>query len=226
MRKRLIFWGLMLCSFFLTGCKEVIKYNPDLFKPDKGTCWPCQMYMSAFNAFSGALEGALPVICSNCFKVLTIALAFWLLYQVFPWVVSLSPPNFKKDFVLMLKVLLKAMIVALFLANPDFFYDQIGDKILQPMGTLFLKVSELILASPNSLGIETSQYAKSENTFLSGVVDFMKSVKKSSASSLELASQYLSGSWIDKAFSFSLKPSSVTQTTSSLPSLSLLFFII
>ncbi len=194
-----ILFAVILC-LFLTGCNEPTKYNPDLFKPDPSSCWPCQMYLSAFNAFSLALESSLELICSNTFKVMTIALAFWLMYKVFPWVFTLSPPNFKEDFIAVVKVLFKAMIVAMFLTHPDYFYTEIGDRILQPLGAIFLKISELILVSPNTLGIETSQYARTQNTFLSGLVDLVGSARNKESGTVDWMSALWSDGWLSDVF--------------------------
>lgn len=198
-RKHWIFFAIMLC-LVLSGCSESIDANPDLFKPDPGNCWPCQMYMSAFLAFSTTLENALPVIASNALKILPISLAFWLMYKVFPWVVSLSPPDFKKDFVVILKVLLKTMIVAIFFANPDYFYSFIGASILQPIGTLFLKVSEFVLVSPNTLGVQTTQYAQTQNTFLSGLTSLYSQATQSGNGAGSWSSALFSDSWSSDVF--------------------------
>ncbi len=203
--KHWIFWGI-ICCLFLTGCTEQIEYNPDLFKPDQASCWPCQMYMSAFHAMVNVLESSLFTISSNALKILTIALVFWLLYKVFPWVVSLSPPNFKEDFVVVIKTLFKAMCVAIFLSHPDYFYTLLGGYILQPMGDLFLKVSEFVLLSPNSLGIETSQYARSQNTFLSGLMDWGRSVSDWTSSFLTDSGLSDVFAQIESAFSQSRTP--------------------
>ncbi len=194
-----ILWGIMLC-LFLTGCNDSVDADPNLFKPDQGNCWPCQMYMSAFLAFSATLENALPIIASNALKILPICLTFWLMYKVFPWVVSLSPPDFKKDFVVIIKVLFKTMIVALFFANPGYFYTMIGECILQPVGTLFLKVSELVLANPNTLGVQTSQYAQTQNTFLSGLTNLYSRANQSGNGVGGWSTALFSGSWASDVF--------------------------
>ena len=155
--KRWIFWGIIIC-LFLTGCTDTINYNPNLFKPEKQSCWPCQMYAQTFQAIASALDGALDLMASNSKILLSLGLAFWLAFKVLPWLVSFTPPKMKEDFVEIIKVCFKAGIVSLFLTNTQYFYDIIGGWIIQPIGSIFLSLSETVLLSPSAVGVETSLF--------------------------------------------------------------------
>lgn len=155
----------MLC-LFLTGCKETISYDSDLFKPDKSSCWPCQMYTQTFYALSIAMEKSLDIMCSNAYKILSLGLMVWLIFKILPWLISFSEPKPKEDFVQILKVCFKASIVAIFLNNTQLIYDFIGGAILQPIGSLFLYLSEVVLVSPSSVGVSMSQYTPTDSSLL------------------------------------------------------------
>lgn len=170
-KKNLIFLLIVLC-LFLTGCNDLIDYDEDQFRPEEESCWPCQMYLQSFNALSAALNASLETMCSNCRILLTMGLVFFVLYKVFPWVVSLSEPKFKEEFVALLKVCFKGMIIAIILTHPNFFYDVFGKMILQPIGGIFLKVSELVVVMPSSMGVSVSQYSQSNSGYLSQLLDF------------------------------------------------------
>ena len=100
--KSWIFFGMVTC-LFLTGCTDIPDYNPNLFKPEKHSCWPCQMYAQTFQAISTALDGALDLMASNSKILLSLGLAFWLAFKVLPWIVSFTPPKMKEDFVEIVK---------------------------------------------------------------------------------------------------------------------------
>ena len=53
--------------------------------------------------------------------------------------------------------------------------------ILQPIGDLFLKVSEFVLVSPNSMGVSTSLYNQSDSSILNGIISWMTNGSGSSA---------------------------------------------
>ncbi len=153
-----IFLGVILC-LALAGCNDPVDYNPNLFKPEKDSCWPCQMYVQTFHALSMAIDGSLNLVASNSNILLQWGLAFWLLFKILPWVVSFNPPKFNEDFVQIIKVCFKAGIVSfLFLMNPQNFYDIIGGWIIQPIGSIFLYLSETVLLSPSAVGVETSLF--------------------------------------------------------------------
>ena len=158
--KRWIFFAILVC-LFLTGCSETLRYDANLFKPDQSSCWPCQLYAQTFQALSNAIGGSLPLIASNSHKVLLIMMAFWLLFKVLPWVFSFNPPKFNEDFVEVIKVCFKAYIVTFFLTDIQNIYDIIGGWILQPIGDVFLYVSEIVLLSPSSVGVQTQLYSQS-----------------------------------------------------------------
>lgn len=170
--KCLIFLGILSC-LFLTGCEDVVSYDPDLFKPDESSCWPCQMYTQAFQALSNAIESSLGLMCSNSKLLLSIGLLFWLGFKVLPWLISFSPPKFKDDFVEVIKVCFKASIVAIFLTNTQLIYDFLGKSILQPIGGLFLYLSEVVLISPSSVGVSMSSYTPSDSS-LANLLGFNK----------------------------------------------------
>lgn len=151
----------MFC-LFLTGCSNDINYDSDLFNPDQLTCWPCQMYAQVFQALSNAMDGSLQRLASNSQILLSLGLVFWLAFKVLPWLVSFTPPKMKEDFVEIIKVCFKAGIVSVvFLSHPQAFYDIIGGWIIQPIGTIFLYLSEVVLLSPSSVGVDTSLFQSS-----------------------------------------------------------------
>ena len=162
--KSWIFFGILLC-LFLTGCTESFDYNSNLFRPNRESCWPCQMYAQTFQAISSFLElgegKPLNVMASNAYTVLLIAMAFWLAFKVLPWLVSFSAPNLKEDFVQIVKVCFKLFIVSRCLTHPQEAYHFIGEYILQPIGGIFLYISQIVLLSPSSVGIQTDLYAQS-----------------------------------------------------------------
>lgn len=155
--KSWIFFGMVTC-LFLTGCTDIPNYNPNLFKPEKHSCWPCQMYAQTFQAISTALDGALDLMASNSKILLSLGLAFWLAFKVLPWIVSFTPPKMKEGFVEIVKVCFKAGIVSMFLTNTQYFYDIIGGWIIQPIGSIFLYLSETVLLSPSAVGVDTSLF--------------------------------------------------------------------
>lgn len=182
-RKNWALFGCFLLLLFLTGCD----YNKDLFKPDEANCWPCKLYMQAFEAISLALAKALPILCDNCLAILEIAFPVYLVWKVLPWIYSFQEPEFEKDIKEIVIVFFKTCVVALLLSvktihvgtinlpyqNVVFeqldvevvlsndkraIYDVAGKMILQPMGEVFLNISQMALATPSKLGIPMSNY--------------------------------------------------------------------
>ena len=167
--KSWIFFGISLC-LLLTGCEKPPRYDQELFVPEKESCWPCQMYSQTFQALSNALDGALNLLASNSRIVLSLGLAFWLAFKVLPWLVSFNPPKLKEDFVQIVKVCFKAGIVSMFLTNTQYFYDIIGGWIIQPIGSIFLYLSETVLLSPSSVGVNTSLF---QDNPISGLLNLL-----------------------------------------------------
>lgn len=167
--KSWIFFGISLC-LLLTGCEKPPRYDQELFVPEKESCWPCQMYSQTFQALSTALDGALNLLASNSQIVLSLGLAFWLAFKVLPWLVSFNPPKLKEDFVQIIKVCFKAGIVSMFLTNTQYFYDIIGGWIIQPIGSIFLYLSETVLLSPSSVGVNTSLF---QDNPISGLLNLL-----------------------------------------------------
>ena len=153
MIKRIRIWGLFLGLLLLAGCDSNVPYNAKMFKASKDNCWPCQMYMQAFNAMDRALDGCLKIICQNSLMVLELALLFWLLFRVGRVVVSFSMPDMKKELASFITVLFKAMIVALFLNNPTYLYDFFGEIVIQPIGDGFLSMANAVLSTPSNVGV-------------------------------------------------------------------------
>ncbi len=182
-------WGLL----FLTGCDQTVKYEKGLFKPDQASCWPCKMYMQAFDAIQHALKNALPIMCDNCLDLIKIGVPVWLLMKIIPWFVSLKEPEVKKDLRQIIIVLFKTLLVALLLSvktgpitsgsvsidlsggkrkgvevqlaqidsssGNRVLYDVAGKMFLQPIGEIFLGVSQMALATPSAAGISMSNYS-------------------------------------------------------------------
>ena len=172
-KKYKILLAIMLC-LLLAGCSDSIDsdFNHALFKPDRYRCWPCQVYVQTFFALSNVMDKALGIICENAYFALVWGLMFWLMYKVFPWVVSFTPPDLKKDIPVLAKVGAKTIVVSIVLTHPEFFYTFFGTYILQPISDIFLKVSEFILISPASIGVSLSQYAQTEESLLSKILNW------------------------------------------------------
>ncbi|MGN0919967.1 MAG: hypothetical protein ACI4OR_04355 [Alphaproteobacteria bacterium] len=154
MMKRMRIWGMFLLLLWLAGCDSNVPYNAEMFRASPDNCWPCKMYMQAFKAIDGVLDGSLNIICQNSLMVLELALLFWLLFRVARVVGAFSMPNMKKEFSSFITVLFKAMIVALFLNNPTYLYDFFGATVIQPIGDGFLSMANIVLETPQqSLGI-------------------------------------------------------------------------
>lgn len=109
-------WGYIFTLFLLNGCKSSISYNSDLFKPEQANCWPCKMYMQAFNAIKGTMDAVLPLIAENTLSILKVVLPIWLMFKILPWFLSPTTPNFKKDISEMVIVGFKVIIVVLLLS--------------------------------------------------------------------------------------------------------------
>lgn len=175
MIKRVQLWGVFLFLLLLGGCRSVIPYEPRLFRADEDNCWPCKMYLQAFRAVNMLLQGdpqrgsigILPSISENSLAILKLGLIFWLLFKITTLLVSFSMPDMKKEMANFATMFFKAGIVAIFLNNPDFIYDFFGGIVIQPLGKIFLHLSDTVISSPSSMGIEFDNY----NNALGGILN-------------------------------------------------------
>ena len=151
-----IFW-LFVGFLLLTGCRSSdVPYDAKLFKASPDNCWPCQMYMLAFQAVDRVLDGSMEKICQNSLVILKLGLICWLIFTALRLVVSLSAPDMKKEIASFATVFFKAMIVALFLHNPTYIYDFFGKIVLQPLGEGFLSMANMVLEAPSNVGIHSN----------------------------------------------------------------------
>ncbi len=112
MKKKLwTIWAYLMTLFLLNGCKSSVDYNPALFKPEQENCWPCKMYLEAFNAIKGTMDEVLPVIADNTISILKVLLPFWFMFKILPWLISLKQPNIRKDLMEMIVVFFKTVLV-------------------------------------------------------------------------------------------------------------------
>lgn len=182
MIKRIQLWGVFLFLFLLGGCKTVIPYNAELFRANENNCWPCKMYLQAFQAVNELLEGIpeqgtvgiLPSICENSLAILKLGLIFWLLFKITTLLVSFSMPDMKKEMANFATMFFKAGIVAIFLNNPDFIYDFFGGVVIQPLGKIFLYLSDTVISSPSAMGIEFDNYNNAFGNMINTISDWVR----------------------------------------------------
>ena len=174
MIKRIQLWGVFLFLFLLGGCKTVIPYNAELFRANENNCWPCKMYLQAFKAVDSLLEGALTSISENSLAILKLGLIFWLLFKITTLLVSFSMPDMKKEMANFATMFFKAGLVAIFLNNPDFIYDFFGGIVIQPLGKIFLYLSDTVISSPSAMGIDFDNYNNAFGNMINTISDWVR----------------------------------------------------
>ena len=123
-------WGYIFTLFLLNGCKSSISYNSDLFKPEQANCWPCKMYMQAFNAIKGTMDAVLPLIAENTLSILKVVLPIWLMFKILPWFLSPTTPNFKKDISEIIRLYFHRSVCEIFCHKRNKI-QRYGDQFLQ-----------------------------------------------------------------------------------------------
>lgn len=135
----------------LSGCVKNPSAPPDDFI-GYDACWPCAVYEQVFNGMDAALKTLMSTTCSAAMTLLGLGLAFWLLFYVGKFIVSMQQPNIFKFVQPMAVVFFKAIVVAAFIRNSDAYVEFVGTYLLQPILDAFLNLSNLVLDNTNFVG--------------------------------------------------------------------------
>ncbi len=135
----------------LSGCVKNPSAPPDDFI-GYDACWPCAVYEQVFNGMDAALKTLMSTTCSAAMTLLGLGLAFWLLFYVVKFIVSMQQPNIFKFVQPMAVVFFKAIVVAALIRNSDAYVEFVGTYLLQPILDAFLNLSNLVLDNTNFVG--------------------------------------------------------------------------
>ena len=131
-------------------------------------CWPCAVYEAAFGAVNGAVESLIGITCEAALKLLGIGLLFWILFHVLV-VMTLQEANVRKFVLPMAAVFFKAILISSLIYNSDWFIEEIGENLVQPVLSFFGGMSKIILDANDTV---------KEATQAASVADHMPSDSK------------------------------------------------
>ena len=151
--------GIALC-LCLCACSSVTYEDPSEWEPTILNCWVCAIYGTSFEISNDIVFSATAVMFPIARVMLGIGLLYILLFRVGA-ITMLMPENkmagLMKDTGF---IFLKAIFVAVLLANGDAFLLAIRDYVVYPLGNFFMMMANAVLDCVPGSGKYFSSIAK------------------------------------------------------------------
>lgn len=147
--RKLIFFGVLCCLFFLSGCSTSFEIRPDQWTSNVKNCWPCTLYTAVFNSMGALTVQTYGMACRSALMLLVVGWLFWIAFKTIKMLFSMKQPNFKQFWVDILTVLFKMIVVAAIIGSPDAVIYTLN-IILTPIMTAFVELARVVIyADPN-----------------------------------------------------------------------------